>query len=65
MDNKAKLSNKGKSGSDKTGKIRGGKSGRGKVNTGRKMRLKECTEALVELHKLQFILLSQMTKEIK
>ncbi len=58
MDNKAKLSNKGKGG-------KGGKSGRGKVNTSRKMRLKECTEALVELHKLEFVLLNQMQKEIK
>jgi len=62
MDNKAKFSNKGKSGS---GKTKGGKSGRGKVNTGRKVRLQESVEALVELHKLEFVLLNQMQKEIK
>jgi len=65
MDNKAKLSNKGKSGSGKTGKTKGAKAGRGKVNTGKKVRLQESVEAMVELHKLEFVLLNQMQKEIK
>jgi len=70
MDDGAKLSNKGrgnKSGKDgkgKGGKIRGGKAGKGKVNNGKKVRLRECMESLIELHKLQFVLLGQLDKEI-
>lgn len=65
MDSKAELSKKGKSSKGgKTGKAKGGKAGRGKVNTGKKVRLQEYLDSLIELHKLQFVLLSQMEKEI-
>jgi hypothetical protein len=71
-DNKAKLSNKGRSGKNsggkagkgKGGKVRGGKAGKGKVSSGKKVRLKEYLDSLIELHKLQFVLLDQMDKEI-
>ena len=70
MDNESEFNNKGRSsksgkgGKGKGGKIRGGKAGKGKVNNGKKVRLRECMEALIELHKLQFVLLSQMDKEM-
>jgi len=67
MDDGAEFSNKGrgnKSGKGKGGKVRGGKAGRGKVNNGKKVRLQECVDSLIELHKLQFVLLSQMDKEL-
>ncbi len=70
MDSETEFSNKGKSGKgSKAGKGRvgkglGGKAGRGKVNSGKKVRLQEYLDSLVELHKLQFVLLNQMDKEI-
>ena len=77
MDNEAKFSNKGvdskgggskggngSGGKGRSGKIKGGKSGRGKVNSGKKVRLQEYLDSLIELHKLQHVLLSQMDKEI-
>jgi len=70
MDNESEFSNKGrgskagKGGKGKGGKIRGGKAGKGKVNNGKKVRLRECMESLIELHKLEFVLLSQMDKEM-
>jgi len=71
MDNEAKFSNKGRSsksgkgGKGRGGKIRGGKAGKGKVNNGKKVRLRECIDSLIELHKLEDVLLNQMDKEVK
>ena len=70
MDSETEFSNKGRSGKgSKGGKGRvgrgvGGKAGRGKVNGGKKVRLQEYLDSLIELHKLQFVLLNQMDKEI-
>ena len=73
MDSETEVSNKGRSGKDskgskagkgRVGKGLGGKAGRGKVNSGKKVRLQEYLDSLIELHKLQFVLLNQMDKEI-
>ena len=43
----------------------GGKPEIGKANSGKKVRLQEYLDSLIELHKLQFVLLNHMNKEIK
>lgn len=53
--NKSRANNAGK-GSKKTGKA--------KANAGKKVRLQEYLDSLIELHKLQHVLLNQMDKEI-
>ena len=51
-------------GKGRGGKGVGGKAGRGKVDGGKKVRLQEYLDSMIELHKLQFVLLHQMGKEI-
>lgn len=43
----------------------GGKPVISKANSGNKVRLQEYLDSVIELHKLQFVLLNHMNKEIK
>jgi len=62
MNSEDKSSNKSRA--NNASKASSKKSGKAKANAGKKVRLQEYLDSLIELHKLQHVLLNQMDKEI-